>query len=221
MVQRQPDGGWGSFNLHGFEGAEEVVAAASMWQGCDVCAHSCLLRNSEVVRPGAVVQDRGDGEEHQRGEGAQGQDGSHRGEGRRAGEEGRRQGHHVAKGQGRDTALLSRLSLAGAGHEGVGEVDMENPAREGAQQKGAPFGTSIDFMLCIGILIDLSLRQLVKTTGDMFRLIPFSVFIIVPFMEFLLPVAIKLFPGMLPSTFQTATEKEDKLKQALKVGISD
>lgn len=51
----------------------------------------------------------------------------------------------------------------------------------------------------------------------MFRLIPFSVFIIVPFMEFLLPVAIKLFPGLLPSTFQTATEKEDKLKQALKV----
>lgn len=53
----------------------------------------------------------------------------------------------------------------------------------------------------------------------MFRLIPFSVFIIVPFMEFLLPVAIKLFPGLLPSTFQTATEKEDKLKQALKVKI--
>jgi LETM1 and EF-hand domain-containing protein 1 len=26
-------------------------------------------------------------------------------------------------------------------------------------------------------------------------------------MELLLPVAIKLFPGMLPSTFQTATEK--------------
>lgn len=62
-------------------------------------------------------------------------------------------------------------------------------------------------------------RLLIKTTGDMFRLIPFSVFIIVPFMELLLPVAIKLFPGMLPSTFQTATEKEDKLKQALKVKI--
>ncbi|XP_014480934.1 PREDICTED: LETM1 and EF-hand domain-containing protein anon-60Da, mitochondrial [Dinoponera quadriceps] len=69
---------------------------------------------------------------------------------------------------------------------------------------------------------ELSRREhnlLIKTTGDMFRLIPFSVFIIVPFMEFLLPVAIKLFPGMLPSTFQTATEKEDKLKQALKVKI--
>ncbi|CAK9805967.1 Mitochondrial proton/calcium exchanger protein [Anthophora quadrimaculata] len=62
-------------------------------------------------------------------------------------------------------------------------------------------------------------RLLIKTTGDLFRLIPFSVFIIVPFMEFLLPVAIKLFPGLLPSTFQTATEKEDKLKQALKIKI--
>ncbi|XP_044581410.1 mitochondrial proton/calcium exchanger protein-like isoform X2 [Cotesia glomerata] len=62
-------------------------------------------------------------------------------------------------------------------------------------------------------------RLLVKTTGDMFRLIPFSVFIIVPFMEFLLPVFIKFFPGMLPSTFQTATDKENKLKQALKVKI--
>ena len=36
-------------------------------------------------------------------------------------------------------------------------------------------------------------------------------------MEFLLPIAIKIFPGLLPSTFQTSTEKEDKLKQALKV----
>ncbi|XP_034948387.1 mitochondrial proton/calcium exchanger protein [Chelonus insularis] len=62
-------------------------------------------------------------------------------------------------------------------------------------------------------------RLLIKTTSDMFRLIPFSVFIIVPFMEFLLPVVIKFFPGMLPSTFQTATEREDKLKQALKVKI--
>ncbi|XP_076635665.1 leucine zipper and EF-hand containing transmembrane protein 1 [Colletes latitarsis] len=62
-------------------------------------------------------------------------------------------------------------------------------------------------------------RLLIKTTGDVFRLIPFSVFIIVPFMEFLLPIAIKIFPGLLPSTFQTATEKEDKLKQALKIKI--
>jgi hypothetical protein len=41
-----------------------------------------------------------------------------------------------------------------------------------------------------------------RTTQDLLRLVPFSVFIIVPFMEFLLPVALKLFPNMLPSTFE-------------------
>jgi hypothetical protein len=64
--------------------------------------------------------------------------------------------------------------------------------------------------MCISAVIhfDFSLFiQLVRTVSDLFRLVPFSVFIIVPFMELLLPVAIKLFPGMLPSTFQTATEK--------------
>ena len=40
-----------------------------------------------------------------------------------------------------------------------------------------------------------------RTVSDLFRLLPFSVFIIVPFMELLLPIALKLFPGMLPSTF--------------------
>ena len=45
-------------------------------------------------------------------------------------------------------------------------------------------------------------RQLKRTTQDLLRLIPFAVFIIVPFMEFLLPVALKLFPNMLPSTFE-------------------
>nr|CAD7587297.1 unnamed protein product [Timema genevievae] len=62
-------------------------------------------------------------------------------------------------------------------------------------------------------------NQLVRTVGDLFRLVPFSVFVIVPFMELLLPLAIKFFPGMLPSTFQTVTEKEDKMKQALKVKL--
>ncbi|XP_045614434.2 mitochondrial proton/calcium exchanger protein isoform X2 [Procambarus clarkii] len=62
-------------------------------------------------------------------------------------------------------------------------------------------------------------RQLVRTTGDLFRLLPFSVFIIIPFMELLLPVAIKLFPGMLPSTFETANEKEAKMKKRLKVKL--
>ena len=37
---------------------------------------------------------------------------------------------------------------------------------------------------------------------DIFRLVPFAIFVIVPFMEFLLPFALRLFPNMLPSTFK-------------------
>ena len=56
-------------------------------------------------------------------------------------------------------------------------------------------------------------------TQDLFRLVPFSVFVIVPFMELLLPVALKLFPGMLPSTFTTSTQREEKLKKALQAKL--
>jgi len=62
-------------------------------------------------------------------------------------------------------------------------------------------------------------RQLVRTVSDLFRLVPFSVFILIPFMELLLPVALKLFPGMLPSTFASADEKENKMRRALKAKL--
>lgn len=62
-------------------------------------------------------------------------------------------------------------------------------------------------------------RQLVRTTADLFRLVPFLVFIIVPFMEFLLPVALKLFPEMLPSTFAEENKKQEKLRKKLKVKL--
>lgn len=59
-------------------------------------------------------------------------------------------------------------------------------------------------------------QQLTRTTADMFRLVPFAVFIIIPFMEFLLPVFLKLFPNMLPSTFQDKMKEEEALKRKLK-----
>jgi LETM1 and EF-hand domain-containing protein 1 len=62
-------------------------------------------------------------------------------------------------------------------------------------------------------------KQLVRTSADVFRLVPFSVFVIVPFMEFTLPIFLKLFPNMLPSTFQTANEQEAKMKKSLKVKL--
>ena len=51
-----------------------------------------------------------------------------------------------------------------------------------------------------------------RTTQDLGRLVPFSVFIIVPFAELLLPVALKLFPNLLPSTYEGQTSKDAKAK---------
>ncbi|ORY09442.1 LETM1-like protein-domain-containing protein [Clohesyomyces aquaticus] len=53
-------------------------------------------------------------------------------------------------------------------------------------------------------------RQLTRTVQDLGRLIPFSVFVLVPFAELLLPVALKLFPNMLPSTYEGQTSKDKK-----------
>lgn len=62
-------------------------------------------------------------------------------------------------------------------------------------------------------------RQFLRICADLFRLVPFLVFVIVPFMEFLLPVALKLFPEMLPSTFETTSKKDDRLKKELRVKL--
>lgn len=42
------------------------------------------------------------------------------------------------------------------------------------------------------------------------RLVPFAVFIVIPFMELLLPIALKLFPNMLPSTYESKTQEVKK-----------
>ncbi|KAF8894516.1 LETM1-like protein-domain-containing protein [Infundibulicybe gibba] len=62
-------------------------------------------------------------------------------------------------------------------------------------------------------------RQLKRTTQDLLRLVPFAVFIIVPFMELLLPVALKLFPNMLPSTFEDKYAAEEKQRKILRVRL--
>jgi LETM1 and EF-hand domain-containing protein 1 len=52
--------------------------------------------------------------------------------------------------------------------------------------------------------------QLQRTVKDLGRLVPFSVFVIVPFAELLLPVALKLFPNLLPSTYEAQTSRDTK-----------
>ncbi|KAI0020134.1 mitochondrial distribution and morphology protein 38 [Xylariomycetidae sp. FL0641] len=53
-------------------------------------------------------------------------------------------------------------------------------------------------------------RQLRRTVQDLGRLVPFSVFLIVPFAEALLPVALRLFPNLLPSTYEGQQTKDKK-----------
>ncbi|KAF9736018.1 LETM1 domain-containing protein mdm28, mitochondrial [Paraphaeosphaeria minitans] len=55
-------------------------------------------------------------------------------------------------------------------------------------------------------------RQLQRTVQDLGRLVPFSMFVIVPFAELLLPVALKLFPNLLPSTYEGQSSKDAKAK---------
>ena len=63
-------------------------------------------------------------------------------------------------------------------------------------------------------------KQLLRTVTDVFRLVPMSIFVLVPFMEFALPFALKIFPNMLPSTFQDSLKEEEKMKGELQMRIS-
>ena len=63
-------------------------------------------------------------------------------------------------------------------------------------------------------------RQLLRTVSDLFRLVPFSMFVIIPFMEFALPFALRIFPNLLPSTFQDSLKAEDNMKRELQSRIA-
>ena len=63
-------------------------------------------------------------------------------------------------------------------------------------------------------------KQLLRTTSDLFRLVPFSMFVIIPFMEFALPFALRIFPNLLPSTFQDSLKAEENMKREVKSRIA-
>ncbi|MEW5310737.1 MAG: hypothetical protein WDW38_002505 [Sanguina aurantia] len=61
--------------------------------------------------------------------------------------------------------------------------------------------------------------QLTRTTADIFRVVPLIIILVVPFMEFTLPVLLKVFPNMLPTTYQDKLQKEADLKRTLSVRL--
>jgi LETM1 and EF-hand domain-containing protein 1 len=50
-------------------------------------------------------------------------------------------------------------------------------------------------------------------------LVPFVVIVLIPFLELLLPVLLKVFPNMLPSTFESKTQEEEKRRKLLKLRL--
>lgn len=60
-------------------------------------------------------------------------------------------------------------------------------------------------------------NQLKRTMGDIFRLVPFSAFIIIPFAELLLPIALKIFPNLLPSTYESGKDKQVKRNKLIEI----
>ena len=63
-------------------------------------------------------------------------------------------------------------------------------------------------------------KQFIRTVTDVFRVVPMSIFVLIPFMEFALPFALKIFPNMLPSTFQDSLKAEENMKKELKSRIA-
>ncbi|EKM82731.1 hypothetical protein AGABI1DRAFT_53149 [Agaricus bisporus var. burnettii JB137-S8] len=62
-------------------------------------------------------------------------------------------------------------------------------------------------------------RQLKRTTQDLLRLVPFAILIIIPFMELLIPVIVKVFPNFLPSTFEDKFSAQEKQRKLLRVRL--
>lgn len=60
-------------------------------------------------------------------------------------------------------------------------------------------------------------NQLKRTMGDVFRLVPFSAFVIIPFAELLLPIALKFFPNLLPSTYESGKQKQQKTTKLIEI----
>lgn len=59
--------------------------------------------------------------------------------------------------------------------------------------------------------------QLKRTLSDVLRLVPFSAFVLVPFAELLLPVALKIFPNLLPSTYESNQDKQKKREKLMAI----
>lgn len=62
-------------------------------------------------------------------------------------------------------------------------------------------------------------KQLQRSASDLLRLVPFLAIVLIPFAELALPILLKLFPNLLPSTFADHTNHDEQAKKRLALKI--
>eukprot|EP00760_Papus_ankaliazontas_P028612 PhM_4_TR3801/c0_g1_i1/m.40200/K17800/LETM1, MDM38; LETM1 and EF-hand domain-containing protein 1, mitochondrial len=62
--------------------------------------------------------------------------------------------------------------------------------------------------------------HLLVARKDCLKIVPFSVFVLVPFMEFLLPIALIYFPTLLPSTYEDEEHRAKRLAAVCKKRVT-
>lgn len=90
---------------------------------------------------------------------------------------------------------------------------------DGTKLLGYEVKVSTKLLLKLMAGYELSRResnQLQRTIVDVVRLVPFAMFVIIPFAELLLPIALKIFPNLLPSTYESTVDRQKKLAKLKK-----
>lgn len=90
---------------------------------------------------------------------------------------------------------------------------------DGTKLLGLEIKIALRLVMKMSAGYELSRREMIqlkRTTQDLIRLVPFSAFVLVPFAELLLPIALKLFPNLLPSTYESKKDKMTKLENLRK-----
>lgn len=62
-------------------------------------------------------------------------------------------------------------------------------------------------------------KLLVQTSADIFRLVPFIIIVIIPFMELALPILLRFFPNLLPSTYEWKDKKDEDRAKRLRANV--
>lgn len=122
----------------------------------------------------------------------------------------------------REALKSPRKAIAYAGQLRRDIVDWAKHMWAGAKLLAADVRVSYKILKRVTSGKEITRRErtfIVQTGVDLARLVPFSLFLIIPLAEFALPFALRLFPNMLPSQFQDHMKEAEDLKRRLQARL--